>query len=167
MAKRPNRDPKTRALQQEASLHPHPEQVTDELFFESRVFRSARLGSGQVRDATPGAKRGTSGQPVGSPLRLLASLVLPSAGCVPAGRYTGTDATETRAEECAQTHCRSVGSRPPSTAGRFLPSSNGLGSADQKPIRLHGSSAQHRARLDAQSKKTAVKESLPQSIAQQ
>jgi transposase len=38
MAKKPNRDPKTQALRQEASLHPHPEQVTDELFLTHEFF---------------------------------------------------------------------------------------------------------------------------------
>jgi hypothetical protein len=38
MAKTPNRDPKSRALQQEDSLHPHPEQVTDELFLTHEFF---------------------------------------------------------------------------------------------------------------------------------
>ena len=38
MAKKLIRDPKTRALRQEASLHPHPEQVTDELFSSQEFF---------------------------------------------------------------------------------------------------------------------------------
>ena len=38
MAKKLIRDPKTRALRQEASLHPHPEQVTDELFSTQEFF---------------------------------------------------------------------------------------------------------------------------------
>jgi transposase len=38
MTKKPTRDPKARALQQEASLHPHPEQVTDELFLTHEFF---------------------------------------------------------------------------------------------------------------------------------
>jgi transposase len=38
MGKKPTRDPKTRVLQQEASLHPHPEQVTDELFLTHEFF---------------------------------------------------------------------------------------------------------------------------------
>jgi transposase len=38
MAKKPNRDPKSRALQQEGSLHPHPEQVKDELFLTHEFF---------------------------------------------------------------------------------------------------------------------------------
>lgn len=38
MAKKPNRDAKSRALQQESSLHPHPEQVTDELFLTHEFF---------------------------------------------------------------------------------------------------------------------------------
>jgi transposase len=38
MAKKPNRDPKSRALQQEGSLHPHPEQVTDERFLTHEFF---------------------------------------------------------------------------------------------------------------------------------
>jgi transposase len=38
MATKPNRDPKSRALQQEGSMHPHPEQVTDELFLAHEFF---------------------------------------------------------------------------------------------------------------------------------
>ena len=38
MAKKLIRDPKTRALRQEAALHPHPEQVTDELFSTQEFF---------------------------------------------------------------------------------------------------------------------------------
>ena len=43
MAKKPTRDRKTRALQQEASLHPHPEQVTDELFLTQEFFDARDL----------------------------------------------------------------------------------------------------------------------------
>src|SRR5215469_4447474 len=38
MARKPNRDPKSKALQHEGSLHPHPEQVTDELFLTHEFF---------------------------------------------------------------------------------------------------------------------------------
>jgi len=38
MAKKPNRDPKSRALKQEGSLHPRPEQVKDELFLSHEFF---------------------------------------------------------------------------------------------------------------------------------
>jgi len=38
MARKPNRDPKSKALQHEGSLHPHPEQVKDELFFSHEFF---------------------------------------------------------------------------------------------------------------------------------
>jgi transposase len=38
MAKKPNPEPKSRALQQEGCLHPHPEQVTDELFLTHEFF---------------------------------------------------------------------------------------------------------------------------------
>jgi transposase len=38
MAKQTSRDPKSRALRQESSLHPHPEQVTDELFLSHEFF---------------------------------------------------------------------------------------------------------------------------------
>jgi len=38
MAKKATRDPKSRALQQEGSLHPHPEQVKDELFLTHEFF---------------------------------------------------------------------------------------------------------------------------------
>jgi transposase len=43
MAKKPNRDPKSRALQQQGSLHPHPEQVTDELFLTHEFFDARDL----------------------------------------------------------------------------------------------------------------------------
>jgi len=38
MAKKATRDPKSRALQQAGSLHPHPEQVKDELFLTHPFF---------------------------------------------------------------------------------------------------------------------------------
>lgn len=38
MAKKANRDLKSKALQQEGSLHPHPEQVKDELFLSQEFF---------------------------------------------------------------------------------------------------------------------------------
>lgn len=38
MAKKVIRDPKSRVLQQEGSLHPHPEQVKDELFLTREFF---------------------------------------------------------------------------------------------------------------------------------
>ena len=41
MAKKPSRDPKSQALQQQGCLHPHPEQVTDELF-QTREFFDPR-----------------------------------------------------------------------------------------------------------------------------
>src|SRR5208282_4828477 len=132
---------------------------------DSRVFRSPRPGSGQVRDATPGAKRRTSGEPVSSPLRLLASLVLPSAGGVRAGRSAGTHATEAGTEKSVQAHRRSAGFRAPGAAGRSLPAFGSSGFASPRQIRYHRSSPQYRARLDAQSKKTAVNETLPHSVA--
>lgn len=38
MAKKANRDLKSKALQQEGSLHPHPQQVKDELFLSQEFF---------------------------------------------------------------------------------------------------------------------------------
>jgi transposase len=38
MAKKATHDPKSRVLQQEGSLHPHPEQVNDELFLAHEFF---------------------------------------------------------------------------------------------------------------------------------
>src|SRR5438132_7097455 len=135
--------------------------------FDTRVFRSSRPGSGQVRDAPPRAKRRTSGEPVGSPLRLLASLVLSSAGCVRAGRSAGTNATEAGAEKSPQAHRRSAGFRPPGSAGTSIPASASSGFASQRQVRHHRSSTQYGARFDAQSKKTAVNEDPPHSISQQ
>jgi transposase len=38
MAKKANRDPKSKALHREGSLHPHPEEVKDELFLSHQFF---------------------------------------------------------------------------------------------------------------------------------
>ena len=135
--------------------------------FNSRIFRSSRPGSGQVRDATPGAKRGTGCEPVGSPLRLLASLVLSNTGCVPTGRSAGTDATEAGAEKSAQAHRRSACFRPPGTAGRSFPASSISGFTSQRQVRHYRSSTQHRACFDAQSKKTPVNKDSPDATPQQ
>src|SRR5439155_8693543 len=99
--------------------------------------------------------------------RLLASLVLSGTGGVPARRSAGTDATEAGTEKSAQAHRRSAYFRPPDAAARSLSASDRIGIAGQEQIQHHRSSAQHRARFDAQSKKTAVNETLPHSIPQQ
>ncbi len=71
------------------------------------------------------------------------------------------------AEKSAQAHRRSAGFRAPGAAGRSLPASGSSGFASPRQVRYHRSSPQHRARLDAQSKKTAVNEDPPHSIPQQ
>jgi hypothetical protein len=134
--------------------------------FNSRIFRSTGPGSGQVRDAAPGAKRGTSSESVSSELRPLAPLVLSSAGRFPTGRFAGTDATEAGAQKSAQAHPRSARFRPPSTAGRSLSPSGISGFANQRQVRHDRSSAQHRACFGAQSKKTPVNEEPAHSIPQ-
>src|ERR1700757_2109708 len=131
------------------------------------ILRPSRLGSGQVRDATPGAKRRTGREPVGSPLRLVTPIVLSSAGGIRTGRPAGTNATQARTEKGTQAHRRSACFHPPSTAGGFFSRCPRSGFAGQKQIRYHRSSTQHRARFDAQSKKTAVNEDPSPCIAQQ
>jgi len=135
--------------------------------FKSRVFRPPRLGSGQIRDATPSAKRGTDGEPVGSPFRLLAALVLSSASCIRAGRLAGTHGTEAGTETSAQAQHRSARVRPPSAAGGFVTTPSSSGCAGPRQIWYQRSSTQHRARFDAQSKKTSVNEDPCPGIAQQ
>src|SRR5215469_9762180 len=135
--------------------------------FKSRIFRPPRLGPGQVRDATPSAKRRTDGEPVGRPLRLLATLVLSSAGCIRAGRFAHTNGTEAGTETSAQAHHRSACVRPPSAAGGFVATPSRFVCAGQRQIRYQRSSTQHRARFDAQSKKTAVNEDPCPGITQQ
>src|SRR5215469_15823872 len=134
---------------------------------DAGVFRCARPGPSEVRDATPGAKRGTKREPVVSQLRLLASFVLSSPGRLPARRSAGPDATEARTEKSPQTHRRSAGLCAPGTAGRSLVTCGGVGFAGQPEIRHHRSSTQYRACLDAQSKKTTVNEALLHSITAQ
>src|SRR5215469_6137439 len=90
------------------------------IVFDPGVFRSARPGPGQVRDATPGAKRGTNGEPSGSQFWLLASLVLSRPGRLPARRSAGLDGAEARTKASPQTHRRSVGLLAPRTAARSL-----------------------------------------------
>src|SRR5215469_5475092 len=136
--------------------------------FNSRILRSSRLGSGQVRDATPSAKRRTGRERVGSPLWLVAPIVLSSAGGIRAGRPAGTNATQAGPEKGTQAHRRSARFHPPSTARGFFSTSPRFGFAGQKQVRYHRSSTQYRARFDAQSKKTgAVNEDASPCIAQQ
>jgi hypothetical protein len=137
------------------------------IVFDARVFRPARCGSGQVRDAASGAKRGTSGKPIRRPLRLFPSLVLPGTGLIPPRRSAGTDATEAGTEKSAQAHRRGDGFRPPPTAARSLSAGARSGFPSQRQIRYHRSSTQHRTCIDPQSKKTAVNEPLPHSVPQQ
>src|SRR5260370_29834635 len=42
---------------------------------DSRVLRSPRPGSGEARNAAPGANRGNAGQPIGRHLRLFGALL--------------------------------------------------------------------------------------------
>src|SRR5919197_3701498 len=131
---------------------------------DPRVFRSPRPRAGQIRDAAPRAERGTRRWPLGGGGRLLASLVLSSTGRVSAGRTAGADPAEAWAEKRPQAHRRCPRVCPSGTSGRFVPASSGSGCTRQGPIRHHRPSTQHRARLDAPSKKTAVNEPLPPSV---
>ena len=68
MAQKPNPDRKDLALRQQGALHPHPEQVSDELF---RIARAVE-GSEELRQALAASlRRETGGAPFG-----LDSLVL-------------------------------------------------------------------------------------------
>src|SRR5262249_9214278 len=71
-----------------------------------RLLRSAGPGSGQIRNAPPGACRGTIGAAGLSRLRFLPHLVLPSQIGFYAGRNPGASAAQARATASSQTNRR-------------------------------------------------------------
>src|ERR1035438_6090431 len=132
---------------------------------DPRVFRSPRPRSGQVRNAAPGRNRGPAGEPISSRLRLLPALLLPGAGRLPTGRPAGANAPEAGTQASTQAHRRSAHIYPPTSSGRSLLTFGGSGFAHPGSLWHRGSSSQHRTRFGAQSKKTAVNEALPESVA--
>src|SRR5260370_42055344 len=110
---------------------------------DSRVLRSPRPGSGEVRNAAPGANRRNASQPISSRLRVLTALLLPSAGYFPTGRPAGADAPEARAQASSQTHWR--GARLPSAgaSGRSLFTPGAAGFAPPGSLWQHGSATHH------------------------
>src|SRR5207244_9881826 len=120
------------------------------------ILRSARLGAGEVRDAAPGAARRTLNNAGGGRLWLLAAIVLPGvsrlrtrwpwrSGCPQAWSQGGAQADRRGRPICART----AASRSPATSER-------TGATYRAALWRDRSSAQHRARFDAQSKKRPV-----------
>src|SRR5256712_5793858 len=130
------------------------------LVCDSRVFRSPRLGAGQVRNAATRATRGTRREPIGGGLWLLAPHLLSGASGLPAGRAARAHATEARAKGCPQVDRRRARVRPSGASGRSLSAPRRAGVTRQGSVRRHGPSPEHRARFGAPSKKTAVTEPL-------
>jgi hypothetical protein len=152
--------PSATRLLESASPTGHRRTVSD-----TRVFRSSRSRSGQVRNAAPGPNRGTAGEPIGRRLRVLPAFLLPGAGEFPTARPAGIAAPEAGAQTSSQALRRGARIYPPSPSGRSLLTPGGFGFTHPGPLWHRGSSTQHRARFGAQSKKTAVNEVLPQSAA--
>jgi len=150
--------PSATGLLESASPTGHRRIVSD-----TRVFRSSRSRSGQVRNAAPGRNRGTAGEPIGRRLRVLPAFLLPGAGEFPTGRPAGIAAPEAGAQTSSQALRRGARIYPRSPSGRSLFTPGGFGFTHPGPLWHRGSSTQHRARFGAQSKKTAVNEVLPQS----
>ncbi len=132
---------------------------------DSRVFRSSRFGASQIRDAAPSSNRGTSGQPIGECLRVLAPFLLPGAGGLPARRTPGTHAAEARTEAGTQAHRRSARFPAPGTPARSILACGGSELARPGQVRHQRSSAQHRACLGAESKKNDGSKILTPSVA--
>jgi hypothetical protein len=132
---------------------------------DSRVFRSSRFGTSQIRDAAPSSNRGTAGQPIGECLRVLAPFLLPSAGGLPAGRTPGAHAAEARTEAGTQAHRRSARFPAPGASARSILACGGSEFARPGQVRHQRSSAQHRACLGAESKKNEGNQILTLSVA--
>src|SRR5262245_28755509 len=96
---------------------------------ESRVFRSPRPCSGQVRNAAPSRNRGSAGEPIRRRLWVLPALLLPGAGEFSAGWLAGVDAPEARSQESSQAYRRGARIYPPSPSGRSLVTLDGSGFA--------------------------------------
>jgi hypothetical protein len=132
---------------------------------QRQLFRSQRSRPGQVRDAAPGAERGSLGDWRRDGFRLLPALVLSSAGCLRGGWARWTGSSQTRPQAGAQAHRRGPGLHCRDASERACCADTGTGAADPRTFRDKGSSTKHRTQPAASSKKTPRNESSGQPIA--
>ena len=103
-------------------------------FFGGGLFRCARFGSGQIRNAASGSQGSHSGQPSGFELRLLATFLLQS----PRGLYSGgsgrADWQEERPEGAAQAQRGNYGLCRAKANSRSFAQSRGFIGTDSKEV---------------------------------
>src|SRR5215472_158016 len=111
---------------------------------QRQLLRSQGSGPGQVRDAAPRAERGSSGNWRRDGLRLLAALVLSSAGSLPGGRACRPGSPQTRSQAGTQTDRRGPGLPRRDTSEGAVGADNGTGAVDPTAFRNQGASTEHR-----------------------
>src|SRR5262249_49050722 len=123
-----------------------------------QLLRPTRSGSGQIRDATPGACRGTVGAPSLFRLRFLSPLLLSSPSGLRAGRAARANPPQARPASRPQTDWRCSGLSPQGKKRATRAWRLSLGSAPRSRVWSEASSAHHRARVRAAAKKSSLTE---------
>ena len=165
MPKKPPPDPKSLALRQQGCLNPHPERVTDELFQTREFFDPRDL----IQVKYEMLRRvETEGLPVNRSAAAF-GFSRPSFYQAQASfQQGGLPALMPQKRGPKQAHkltAEVLAFIRQAPSGRSLLTFGGSGFAHPGSLWHHGSSAQYRTRFGAQSKKTAVNEALPQSVA--
>lgn len=130
-----------------------------------QLFRSQRLGTGQVRDAS----LRTSGQQIdhrrSSHFWFFAAFFLPGAVCIRTGRAARSGAAQTWPQAGAQAHRRGSRFHPRNASERPCDGRRRTGATDSSALWHYGASAKHPARVAAPSKKTPLSEPTDQPVA--
>jgi len=125
---------------------------------QRQLLRSQGSGPGQVRDAAPRAERGSFGNWRRDGLRLLAALVLSSAGSLPGGRARRPGSPQTRPQAGTQAKRRGLGFRGSDTPERAVGAHTRTSALDPRAFRDQGASTKYRTQPAAASKKTPLNE---------
>src|SRR6266849_4376686 len=125
---------------------------------QRQLFRSQRSRPGQVRDAAPGAERGSLGDWRRDGFRLLPALVLSSAGSLRGGWACRPGSPQTRSQAGTQADRRGPGLPRRDTPEEAVRADNGTGALDPTAFRNQGASTEHRTQPAASSKKTPLNE---------
>ena len=121
-----------------------------------RVFRPARPGVGQVRDAAPGTDRGPVSYPGSPDIRILSGRFLPGQGCLSGPRPAGTTAKTPRAQTRSQAHRPGAEVHRPEACGRQQPAGVSSCGDDTGAVGTIGTSSQYRAGFGPKGKKGAT-----------
>src|SRR5262245_11204442 len=146
----------TRGAQTPRGVEPTPAAGPPRALSRTQLLRPQRPGTGQVRDAAPGARRWRLDQPLGRGVRSVTSFLLSGRGRLRGVRPGRARAAQARTAGRAQAnpggarrHCRGQ-------TGRHFVEGGGVGAAAQAAARCLAAPTQHRAWAGA-AKKIAVR----------